>query len=128
VSADVKLKRMTTVIPQWPYLIPVEGTIRLEEPSAASRTTEELGEWCGEWGSYLDGQGSVSGVRLMFFLGNVPEGSEFLRANNIRQEGGDFIVLLRDNRLPDADGCPFLPVYRATRPNGREILQLSGYE
>jgi hypothetical protein len=106
----------------------VDGTIRLEEPGRPATAEQEVGDWCGEWGSYVNQHGKVCGVRLMFFLGNVPQDSEFLRANNTRAEGFDFLVLLQDSRLADADGCPFLPVYRAARPDGREILQLSGYE
>ena len=105
----------------------VEGAIRLEEPVAGS-ATEEVGDYCGEWGSYLDEHGEIRGVRLMFFLGNVPLDSEFLGAITPQEEGGDFLVLFQDRRLADADGCPFLPVYRAARPDGREVLQLSGYE
>ena len=118
---------MTTVAPHWPYLVRIEDTIRLESPACFS-TQEPMGYYCGEWGSYLDEHGKPAGVRLMFFLENVQGNSEFLRALNTKERGGDFIVLFHDNRLADADGCPFLPVYRATRPDGREILQLSGYE
>ena len=119
---------MISVVPQWPYLVQVDGTIRLEEPVAPSAAEQEVGDWCGEWGSYVDQHGKVRGVRLMFFVGNIPQDSGFLRARNTRPEGGDFLVLFEDSRLADADGCPFLPVYRSTGPDGREILQLSGYE
>lgn len=117
---------MITVVPQWPYFMLVEGAIRLEEPVAGS-ATEEVGDYCGEWGSYLDEYGKIRGVRLMFFLGNIPQDSEFLRASNTQEEEGDFLVLFEDRRLADADGCPFFPVYRAVRSDGREIFQLSGY-
>lgn len=123
----VKLKSMITVVPQWPYLVLVEGALRLEEPVTGS-ATEQVGDWCGEWGSYVDEHGKVRGVRLMFFLANIPQVSEVLRASNTREEGGDFLVLFQDRRLDDVDGCPFLPVYHAARPDGREILQLSGYK
>jgi hypothetical protein len=118
---------MTTVAPQWPYLVQIDGTIQLASPGDFS-TEQSLGDYCGEWGSYLDEHGKPAGVRLMFFLDNVPQNSEFLRAVNTTERRGDFVVLFHDSRLADADGCPFLPVYRATRPDGREILQLSGYE
>jgi len=117
---------MITVVPQWPYLMLVEGAIRLEEAVAGS-ATEEVGDYYGEWGSYLDEHGKIQGVRLMFFLENIPQDSEFFRASNTQEEEGDFLVLFQDRRLADADGCPFLPVYRAVRWDGREILQLSGY-
>ena len=118
---------MTVVVPQWPYLVQADGTIRLE-PGEGFVAEQPLGDYCGEWGSYLDGQRRPVGVRLMMFFDIVPRDSEFLRASNTREERGDLIVLFHDSRLADADGCPYLPVYRATRSDGREILQLSGYE
>jgi hypothetical protein len=72
--------------------------------------------------------GSPVGVRLMFLPDDFFRGSGFVRAKNAREVDGDLVVFSRDHRLPDAEGMPFMPVYRAVRSDGQEILQLSGYE
>ncbi len=63
----------------------------------------------------------------MFFVEHLPPDAGFTRANNAKLDNGDLIVLFRDSRLPNAEMCPFLPVYRACRPDGHEILQLSEF-
>lgn len=116
-----------TVVPQWPYLVKTDGSISLQPPQGPGDETT-LGDSCGEWGSYIDEHGRPAGVRLMFLPDEFSRGSSFVRAKNARQVDGDLIVSFHDHRLPDTDGMPFLPVYRAARADGREILQLSGYE
>jgi hypothetical protein len=118
---------MISTVPQWPYLVLIEGEITLQE-SEPSATELPLGDYCGEWGSHLDREQKPDGVRLMFLFDFLSRDADFARANNVREDADDLIVLFRDSRLPDADACPFLPVYRACRLDGREILQLSGYE
>jgi hypothetical protein len=117
---------MITTVPQWPYLVEIEGAITLKE-SEGSGADLPLGHYCGEWGSYFDLDQQPLGVRLMFFFDYLPRHADFARANNVRVDDGDLIVPFRHSRLPDAEMCPFLPVYHACRPDGRKILQLSGF-
>jgi hypothetical protein len=114
---------MTTIVPRWPYLVQMDGAITLQEPDA-SGVSLLLGDYCGEWGSYLDQDQHPVGVRLMFFFDYLPRNADFTQASNVKTDGGDLIVLFRDSRLPDVEMIPFLPVYRASRPDGREFLQL----
>src|SRR4030095_14057786 len=116
-----------TTVPQWPYLVEIDGHISLQPPED-SGVDSPVGDCCGEWGSHLDEQGQPIGVRLMFLPDDFSRDSSFVRAKNARQADGDLIVFFRDHRLPEIESMPFLPVYRAARSDGREILQLSGYE
>ena len=117
---------MITTTPQWPYLVQIDDTISLL-PAESSDAEPPLGDYCGEWGSYIGESGKPAGVRLMFALDYIPRDSNFTQAKNIREQDGDLIILFQDSRLPDAEMCPLLPVYRAVHSDGREILQLSGY-
>ena len=117
---------MISTTPQWPYLVEIGGCITLQEADS-SGVELPLGDYCGEWGSYLDKDQQPIGLRIMFIFDYLSRENIFTRANNIKMDGGDLIVLFRDSRLPAAEGCPFLPVYHACLPDGREILQLSGY-
>ena len=115
------------VVPQWPYLVETDGSISLKPPQGPGDEAP-LGDSCGEWGSYLDEHGRPAGVRLMFLPAEFSRDSSFVHARNARYADGELIVFFDDHLLPDVDGMPFLPVYCATRADGREILQLSGYE
>jgi hypothetical protein len=64
----------------------------------------------------------------MFFSDYFSRDSEFFLASNIIADGDDLIVLFTDSKLSKADGDPFLPVYHAIGPDGREVLRLSGYD
>jgi hypothetical protein len=118
---------MITAVPQWPYLVEIDGVISLQAPNGAGAGSP-LGDCCGEWGSHLDEKRQPVGVRLMYLSDDFSRESSFVRAKNAGQADGDLIVFFRDHRLPDIESMPFLPVYRAARSDGREILQLSGYE
>ena len=102
----------------------VDGLIALVNPEHPLKG-EETGEYWGEWGSYVDEQGVSAGVRLMC-LADEFRHSSFHLASNLEQEAGDALVVLTDHGLPNADGCPFLPVYSGRLADGRRILQLSG--
>jgi hypothetical protein len=117
---------MITTVPQWPYLVKIDGVITLHEADA-SGVGQPLGDYCGEWGSYLDQDQQPVGVRLMMFFDYLPRDADFTRASNVKTDDGDLIVLFRDSRLADAEMCPFMPVYRACLPDGREFLQLSEF-
>ena len=114
-----------STVPEWPYLVEIGGNISLQPPKGSE--AESVGDYCGEWGSYLAEHGRPAGVRLMFLPDDFSRDSSFVRAKNARQADGDLIIFFCDHRLPDIESMPFLPVYRAARSNGREILQLSGY-
>jgi len=116
---------MISIVPQWPYLEQVEGVMCLQSPGTPV-SNGEVGDWCGEWGAYLDDDGHPAGVRLMF----VPDcvSTVLLQSKNVADMDRDLIVSFQDSRLPDIDAMPFLPVYRGRLQDGREIFQLSGYE
>jgi len=114
---------MITTVPQWPYLVEINGRITLQEPDA-SGIGSPLGDYCGEWGSYLDQDQQPVGVRLMFFFDHLPRDTDFTRANNVKADGGDLVVLFSDSRLTDIEMIPYLPVYHGCLSNGREFLQL----
>ena len=118
---------MITAVPQWPYLVEIDGVVWLQPPDPAS-VGSPLGDGCGEWGSHLDWKRQPVGVRLMFLPDDFSRDSGFVRAKNARQMNGDLVFFFPVRRLPDIEAMPFLPVYRAVRSDGREILQLSGYE
>jgi hypothetical protein len=118
---------MRTTVPQWPYLVVTDGKISLHGPEETSADVD-LGDYCGEWGSHLNESGEAVGVRLMLLPEKFFKENGFVGAKNIEMDNGDLIILFRDHRLLAVEYMPFSPVYRAALPDGREILQLSGYE
>ena len=64
----------------------------------------------------------------MFLTHEIQQSAMLRLAKNISESDGDVIVHLTDPRLPQIEGMPFFPIYRAFLPDGREILQLNGFE
>lgn len=81
---------MKTIDPQWPYLVNLDGLIALQLPG--TRGTEEVGESCGEWGSWIDENGNPAGVRLMFLPERFLQDSNIVRAKNVKIENGELII------------------------------------
>ena len=51
-----------------------------------------------------------------------------IKARNCSRHDHELHIYLEDDRLPDIDQMPLLPVVRNSRPEGGDILQLSGYD
>jgi len=116
---------MIVALPPWPYLLLQEDIVLLLEPDPAG-AEQEPGDYCGEWGSHLGAHGEPIGIRIHLYFDHAGEGASEYRARNVQRAGDDLLVYFRDSRLPAAEGCPLLPVYRAALPDGSQILQLSG--
>ena len=112
--------------PMFSYLILVGDQILLSDENPCSQDSG-LGNWCGEWGGHIDQCGCAVGVRLMFLSHEIQQSAMLRLAKNISESDGDVIVYLTDPRLPQIEGMPFFPIYRAYLPDGREILQLDGF-
>lgn len=120
---------MNPIVTEWSYL-ELDGdhvALRKRAMNVAGRVAARDGDYCGEWGALLGEHGRPVGLRLFFFLDYLPD-HLITWARNCARHEDDLIVHVEDDRLPEIDGMPFLPVYRAKRPNGRDIFLLSGYD
>jgi hypothetical protein len=121
--------RMNPISTDWSYL-EIEGDhVLLRRKSSVGKLhlTDEGGDYCGEWGAIIDEHSRPIGIRVFFFfdyLSNHP----FAKANNCSRHADELHVYFKDDRLPDIDQMPFLPVIRNPRPEGGDILHLSGYD
>ena len=88
---------------------------------------EEAGDYCGEWGVIIDEHGQRLGVRLFFFFDYLPD-HPITRAKNCSRYEDQLMVRFKDDRLPDVDQMPFLPVTRNSCPGIGDIFQLAGYD
>lgn len=108
----------------------LDGDSIVLRPRRASLSPEPEspeGDYCGEWGAIVDKDGTPVGICIydfFEFLTNHP----FARATNGKRQNSSLFITLDDDRLPDIDGMPFLPVYRKVLPEGGDIFQLSGYD
>ena len=112
-------------MPQWSYLMRVGDRVALQHAPCSPGATE-VGDYCGEWGGWVDTAAGVVGIRIMFASDSaLPQ--VLLEAQNVQRSEGDVLIELSNPGIPKVDGMPFLPVYRMTIAEGSTVLALSGY-
>jgi hypothetical protein len=120
---------MNPIVTDWSYL-ELEGDqvlLRRKCSVGTLHLTEQSGDYCGEWGAIIGEQGKPVGIRIFFFFDYLTD-HPFPKARNCSRHEHELHVYFEDDRLPDIDQMPFLPVTRNPRPEGGDILQLSGYD